>query len=252
MNPQGRVQVKIVILGDSCVGKTSLVSLLTNNSLPSSSYPTVGCSFSAIGHFSQELQKEIDATDITNTPNISVQLWDTAGQERYNSIVNLYFNGTDICFFVFDYNNLDSLWNLFRLWLPAFLESKFINREDWIKRDGDATNYIYFIGNKEDLLNLPENSRENFENVFEEHKKEILDKYNIRCTSISCYLGSGVGELSKELITLAEKIALHKYRESLITITPEGDMITLSSENERAANCRKKTKSAFLNWCALL
>lgn len=71
---------KIVLIGDSGVGKTNLLSRFTKNEFNLESKPTIGVEF---------------ATKTINIDgkNIKAQIWDTAGQERYRAITNAYYRG---------------------------------------------------------------------------------------------------------------------------------------------------------------
>ena len=100
--------LKIIILGDSTVGKTSLMNRFVNDSFsanykgmlslslcvarPSNSpthAATIGADFST---------KELTIND----KQVSLQLWDTAGQERFQSLGVAFYRGADACVLVFD------------------------------------------------------------------------------------------------------------------------------------------------------
>lgn len=89
------IEVKVCIIGDSDVGKTSLSMRYCHGQFPDNSSPTIGASF---------LQKrvEIDGTEL------SLQIWDTAGQERFRSMAPMYYRGAKAAVLVFDVSNEDS------------------------------------------------------------------------------------------------------------------------------------------------
>ena len=87
--------VKIVLLGDDCSGKTSIVSKFTTGTIPDGYHPTVGAAF---------ITKSILVDDC----NIEVLLWDTAGQEVYRGLAPMYYRSAKIAIIVFDITNYQS------------------------------------------------------------------------------------------------------------------------------------------------
>eukprot|EP00796_Vickermania_ingenoplastis_P006092 gene6092-4383_t len=81
--------LKLVVLGDSGAGKTSIIRRYTEDTFDSSYKPTIGADFR---------QKKIVVGDTA----AAVQLWDTAGQERFVALGASYFRGADACVLVFD------------------------------------------------------------------------------------------------------------------------------------------------------
>ncbi len=116
---------KIIIIGDSGVGKSNILGRYIRNEFRVDTKSTVGVEFGS--------KKVI----IENTP-IKLQIWDTAGQERYRSITSAYYKGSKGCFIVYDITSLQSFENLGK-WLEE------------IKRSGDKTISIILVGNKCDL-----------------------------------------------------------------------------------------------------
>ena len=80
---------KVVILGDSCVGKTSIATQFSN------------------GTFSELQDSTIGAAYFTKTRTIDgkekrIEIWDTAGQERYHSLAPMYYRGAKAAIVVYD------------------------------------------------------------------------------------------------------------------------------------------------------
>ena len=71
---------KVVILGDSAVGKTNLLMRFTTQQYKISHIPTIGVDFKT---------KIVSVKD----KKIKLQLWDTAGQQRFRTITETYYNG---------------------------------------------------------------------------------------------------------------------------------------------------------------
>lgn len=80
---------KIVIIGDSGVGKTNLLSRFVDGTFSIDSKPTIGVEFATKTH-------NIDGKIIKN------QIWDTAGQERFRAITNAYYRGAQGAVVVYD------------------------------------------------------------------------------------------------------------------------------------------------------
>jgi Ras-related protein Rab-11A len=116
---------KIVIIGDSGVGKSNLLSRYLKNEFSLDTKSTVGVEFAT-----QRLE-------IQNF-KVKVQIWDTAGQERYKSITNAYYKGAKGALLVYDITKKET----------------FENIDKWIfelKRNGDDDLTLVLIGNKCDL-----------------------------------------------------------------------------------------------------
>ena len=82
--------LKIVVIGDSGVGKTSILEALNYKKISKSAKPTIGAEF---------VKKKITLDDGSE---VSLQLWDTAGQERFQSLCTSFYRGADCCVIVFD------------------------------------------------------------------------------------------------------------------------------------------------------
>ncbi|GAX82915.1 hypothetical protein CEUSTIGMA_g10341.t1 [Chlamydomonas eustigma] len=87
--------LKVIILGDSGVGKTSLMNQYVQKKFSKEYKATIGADF---------LTKEIEVDDKT----VTMQIWDTAGQERFQSLGVAFYRGADCCVLVHDVNNAKS------------------------------------------------------------------------------------------------------------------------------------------------
>ena len=117
------LSIKVIILGDSYVGKSSLINRLIYNNykdLPS----TV-----AIEYHTYIIS--------INQYKIRMQIWDTAGQERYNSLVSNYYKGTEVAIFLYSIDNEDSFKNI-KFWFKNLKENS-----------NNTLNIL--IGNKKDI-----------------------------------------------------------------------------------------------------
>jgi len=120
-----KYKFKIIIVGDSGVGKTNLVKRFTQNSFNLNSQATVGVEFFSNQYF-------------INDKLFKVEIWDTAGQERYKSITAAYYKGASGAIIVYDVTN----------------KATFNNIERWyneIKEFALKDIQIMLVGNKTDL-----------------------------------------------------------------------------------------------------
>ncbi|CEM34834.1 unnamed protein product [Vitrella brassicaformis CCMP3155] len=107
MASRKRVLLKVIILGDSGVGKTSLMNQYVNKKFTNQYKATIGADF---------LTKEVMIDDKL----VTLQIWDTAGQERFQSLGVAFYRGADCCVLVFDLTNPKSFENL-DSWREEFL-----------------------------------------------------------------------------------------------------------------------------------
>ncbi|KAH1114112.1 hypothetical protein J1N35_007490 [Gossypium stocksii] len=94
-----RTLLKVIILGNSGVGKTSLMNQYVNRKFSNQYKATIGAHF---------LTKEVQYEDRLFT----LQIWDTAGQERFQSLGVAFYRGADCCVLVYDVNVMKSFDNL--------------------------------------------------------------------------------------------------------------------------------------------
>ena len=116
---------KVIIIGDTAVGKSNILSRYVKDEFSSNSKSTVG------------VELGIKFLKIKNTKT-KIQIWDTAGQERYRAITSSYFKGSNGCFIVYDITN----------------EASFNNIENWYEQIQKETSQdipILLVGNKCDL-----------------------------------------------------------------------------------------------------
>ena len=98
-------KVQLLIIGDSTVGKTSILSRYTNGEFNPHYLATVGLDF---------FKKD----EIFNGKTIRIKIWDTAGQERYKSLTQGYFRNAEGIMIVYDVTNLVSFENL-KYWIQS-------------------------------------------------------------------------------------------------------------------------------------
>ena len=124
--PVGRVfQFKLVLLGDSAVGKSSLVLRFVRGQFFEYQESTIGSAF-------------LTQTVALNDTTVKFEIWDTAGQERYHSLAPMYYRGAQAAIVVYDITNADT----------------FERAKTWVKelqRQASPNIVIALAGNKADL-----------------------------------------------------------------------------------------------------
>uniref|UniRef100_UPI00358FB42B ras-related protein rab7-like isoform X1 n=3 Tax=Myxine glutinosa TaxID=7769 RepID=UPI00358FB42B len=131
MATRKKVLLKVIILGDSGVGKTSLMNQYVNKKFSNQYKATIGADF---------LTKEVVVDDRL----VTLQIWDTAGQERFQSLGVAFYRGADCCVLVFDV----TMANTFRT-LDSWRDEFLIQASP---RDPDNFPFVV-LGNKIDLEN---------------------------------------------------------------------------------------------------
>ncbi len=136
--------LKIVILGDSGVGKTSLMNRFSTGKFTGQYKATIGADF---------LSKDnviVNDNFFGQRHLVTLQIWDTAGQERFQSLGVGFYRGADACLLVYDVTDPHSLDNLDH-WRKEFLDQV----GGGIQGLGDASTQFPFVvvGNKIDKVN---------------------------------------------------------------------------------------------------
>ena len=118
---------KIIIIGDTCVGKSNILSRYLRDEFKEDSKSTVGVELGS---------KFLKVKGV----GAKLQIWDTAGQERYKSITSAYYKGSHGCFIVYDITS----------------ETTFENVDKWFEqaqKEASKNVSVILVGNKCDLEN---------------------------------------------------------------------------------------------------
>ena len=196
---------KLVLIGDSGVGKTNILSRYISNEFSLASQPTVGVEFGS------KIIKKLDKS-------IKLQIWDTAGQERYKSITNAYYKGSKGAFVVYDISR----------------KSTFENVDKWIdelKENATEDVHIMLVGNKTDL----EDKRE----VQTEDVAKKAEQYNVAFCETSALKGNNI---EKAFDTLIEEITKVAVSQKLVEIKRESDSNIVSLNTEEEKKTEKESK----------
>ena len=124
---------KIVLLGDSSVGKTSLVHRFTTNRFDTHTPNTIGAAFitKVFAHENHERK-------------VKLEIWDTAGQERYRSLTPMYYRNARVALVCFDLSKFESTFNTAKYWIQQLELNNSSDSREKIE--------IRLVGTKRDLV----------------------------------------------------------------------------------------------------
>lgn len=188
------VLLKVILLGDHTVGKTSLWDRICSGIFPSPSYNTTFWQ----DFFSHKIKIKHTAGNIQIQYLLTLQIWDTFSQERFGSMGIAYYRGTDCAIIMYDVTNRESFKNV-KLWMDELLEFHHHGTEiDSIKPKIS----IAIVGNKSDLEHKRQVSRQELydlcelygtqDEYFRINKTEHLNKCELLCYGFvrECDMGS--------------------------------------------------------------
>ena len=179
-------KIKLMLLGDSNVGKSSILRKYCKNDFLDKYVTTIGMDF------------EMKNLNINNK-KVRLQIWDTAGQERYKVITKNYFNTSDGFIVIYDITNRES----------------FVNINNWMEQIttliGKEVKCIIF-GNKNDL--------DNERKVSIEEGKELGEKYKCKFYETSAKKGENIEEgfksLTIEIMGDIKSVHERRYNSSML------------------------------------
>ena len=164
---------KVLLIGNSSVGKSSLLLRFVDNQWSDLFVPTIGVDF------------KIRTMEIDNK-NVKLQIWDTAGQERFKNITASYYRGAHGIFVVYDISDTESFKNI-------------NNRLNEIEKNANKNVYKILVGNKCDL--------EDKRTVSYQQGKELAETYGMQFIETSAKSNTNVDEafhlLGKEVMKLS-------------------------------------------------
>jgi len=149
---------KVVLIGDSGVGKSNLLSRFTRNEFNLETKSTIGVEFAT-----RSIQIE--------AKTIKAQIWDTAGQERYRAITSAYYRGAVGALLVYDIAKYSTFKNVER-WLTE------------LRENADRNIVIMLVGNKSDLRHLREVPTEEAKAFSEKHKLSFIETSALDSTNV--------------------------------------------------------------------
>ena len=160
---------QILLIGDSSVGKTSLIQRYANGIFKEEYLATVGLDY----YTKQEM---------INNLNVLVKLWDTAGQERFKALTPNYFRNAEGVVLAYDVTNSESFENL-KFWINS-IKSNLGEKNIFIP--------IIIIGNKIDM--------EDMRDITKEDASKFAKENNYKYFETSAKTGEGVDEAIRDLV----------------------------------------------------
>jgi len=166
---------KLVLIGDSGVGKSCLLLRFADDNFTDSYISTIGVDFRF-------------RTITIDKKTVKLQIWDTAGQERFRTITSAYYRGADGIIMVYDVTSMES----------------FDHVEEWlneVERHANESTSKLLVGNKADLVDEKQ--------VTEEQAQRFADKLGISFLETSAKTSTNVDAafhtMAQELIKNREK-----------------------------------------------
>ncbi|KAI4382401.1 hypothetical protein MLD38_008373 [Melastoma candidum] len=198
---------KIVLIGDSGVGKSNILSRFTRNEFCLESKSTIGVEFAT-----RTLQVE--------GKTIKAQIWDTAGQERYRAITSAYYRGAVGALLVYDVTKRQTFDNVQR-WL----------RE--LRDHADSNIVIMMAGNKSDLNHLRAVQEGDGQALAEREGLSFLETSALDATNVEKAFQTILGEIYH----ITSKKALAAQQAAATSLPGQGTTINVS-DSSGLANSR--------------
>ena len=199
------MMIKVILIGDSAVGKTNIMNKYLTGQFNENSKATVGVEFGS-------KLFNIDGH------NIKAQIWDTAGQEKYKAITGAYYKGSKGAFVVYDITRKDT----------------FISTDKWIndlKTGADPKINIILIGNKTDL----EDKRE----VLKEQGEEKAKSFGCAFFETSALNGNNIDKGFELMVSeVFKKFKDENNIEDDLVTVEVGEGINLENENKSKKCCK--------------
>ena len=161
------IGIKVTLIGESSVGKTSIINRYTRDAFTQELESTLGANYS---------QKKIER----HGKKIRLDLWDTAGQEKYRAIGRHFYKDSYIVCLVYDITNKESFERIKTVWYPE------------LKEHGEKTKILALVGNKIDKY-LDEQ-------VNEDDVKKYAEEINAINKRTSAMEGTNIEDLFNSLV----------------------------------------------------
>ena len=198
------MMAKVILIGDSSVGKTNIMSKYLKNQFNENSKATVGVEFGS------KLFK-------LNGHNIKAQIWDTAGQEKYKAITGAYYKGSKGAFVVYDITRKETFESV----------DKWIND---LKSSGDPKLIIIIIGNKCDL----EEKRE----ILKEQGEEKAKSFGCAFLETSALSGDNIDKGFEMMISeIFKKYGNDSNEDDELGSVEKGEDIKLDKKENQKKSC---------------
>ena len=197
---------KIVLIGDSSVGKTNIMNKYLKNEFREDSRATVGVEFGS---------KQF----LIENHKVKAQIWDTAGQERYRAITNAYYKGSKGAFIVYDITRKETFESV----------DKWVND---LTSACDKNLTIILIGNKSDL----EDQRQ----ITKEQGEEKAKSFQLAFLEMSALSGNNLEKGFNMLISEVYQKCKGEFQNSdYLNLGDAVEEIQLKNDSENDKKCCK-------------
>ena len=195
---------KIVIVGDTGVGKTNLLMRFSIDSFEQNTKNTIGVDFSAM-----DLQ--------VKGKKVKVQFWDTAGQEKYRSISSAYYKNSHGAIIVYDVSSRPTFDHV-----PGWLKE--------LKEYGEKNMNVFLVGNKRDLIERRE--------VVTENAEELARSLNLDFVELSAKANEH-NEVNNAFVRFVEQIIsrVEKDNEQYEAALKREEQISIDKTEKKESKC---------------
>ena len=199
---------KVLLLGNSDVGKSSLILRYVDQVWSDTFVPTIGVDF------------KVKTLEIDNK-QIKMQIWDTAGQERFRNVISSYFRGSHGILLIYDITNRDSFKNL-ENWLTE------------IEKNASQNVLKILIGNKNDLVDDRE--------IKAEEGQAFANRNGMQFIETSAKMNTNVTEAFEALAKL-----MMQFNSEKKTVLNKNEAKTLTASSGQDLNKKKNVAKIKLD-----
>lgn len=203
-----KVLVKIIIIGESGVGKTAMLHKYITGNFRADHKSTIGADF--------------HTNDLSvDNKTITLQIWDTAGQERFQSLGNAFYRGADACILVYDITDQDSFQQI-EDWKQKFESQTQID---------NAKDYPFLLlGNKSDLKGQRK--------VSEQMGKDYASRHSMFFFETSAKDGNNIKRAMEKIATTAsDKPTVPFFHEEVVQAAFKATNLEEDAPETAAAGC---------------
>ena len=194
-------KLKLLFLGNSTVGKTSILKRFTDEPFNEDAVLTIG------------INQRVKFVEINQT-KVKLELWDTAGQERFHSIAKNYIRGGHGFIFIYAINDIDS----------------FKGIKKWIKEAQKVQSIKSFqmiiVGNKCDLVNAKDTDRNKEIEVTQQELKQLSNEFGVSSIEASAKQNVNIDKIFQLLLS-----QLMEHQHELGDVSSFGDSCIIEREN---------------------
>ena len=164
---------KVLLLGDSTVGKTCFLMKYTDKTFQDIHMATIG------------LDYRLKSMKLKSGKSIKLQIWDTAGQDRFRAITKNYYKGSHGIILIYDITNIQSFENV-KTWVNQ------------IREEASPNVIIYIAGNKVDM--------ENERKVDKDDGEKLAEDLGFPFVETSAKNGININETFEDLVERIDKV----------------------------------------------